>query len=197
MTRCSRCGEEKEASGFGKHASSPSGIRSICRTCNCASAKAYHYANRDKVLAKMRERAKNNPEKRLAHEKKWAKAHPETLKAKLLRYRLLHPDGQAIRQARYHKAHPEVARASVERRRARKMKADGTYTGKDVLALYAAQLGLCYYCATPLDSSYHVDHKTPLSRGGSNWPDNLCCACAKCNKRKHTLTEAEFLLKVA
>ena len=38
----------------------------------------------------------------------------------------------------------------------------------------------------------HLEHKTPLSRGGTNEYDNLSVACQSCNCRKHTKTECEF-----
>jgi len=40
---------------------------------------------------------------------------------------------------------------------------------------------------------FHVDHKTPLTRGGNNSPENLCCACPSCNFRKGTKTAEEFI----
>lgn len=43
----------------------------------------------------------------------------------------------------------------------------------------------CTYCgATPADSPLHVDHVTPVSRGGSDDPDNLVTACSGCNLGK-------------
>jgi 5-methylcytosine-specific restriction endonuclease McrA len=44
-----------------------------------------------------------------------------------------------------------------------------------------------------LSKGYHVDHMTPLSRGGSNGPENLVCACRRCNLSKHNKTVPEFL----
>jgi hypothetical protein len=52
--------------------------------------------------------------------------------------------------------------------------------------------GSVYYCQKPLEGCFHVDHKQPLSRGGSNWPHNLACTCAGCNLSKGALTEQEF-----
>lgn len=40
-----------------------------------------------------------------------------------------------------------------------------------------------------------VDHMYPLFRGGTNSDANLQCLCARCNKRKGTLTMREFLIK--
>jgi HNH endonuclease len=43
----------------------------------------------------------------------------------------------------------------------------------------------CTYCgATPQHAALHVDHKTPLSEGGTNEIENLVAACADCNLGK-------------
>jgi len=82
--------------------------------------------------------------------------------------------------------------AGKHRRRARELAAEGKFVESDILMLFQAQNARCAYCITPLDAGYHVDHKMPLSRGGSNWPDNLCVACPTCNLRKHDKTAEEF-----
>ena len=62
----------------------------------------------------------------------------------------------------------------------------------DLRILMELQKGICFYCAVELGKDLHVDHKMPLSRGGTNGRDNLCLSCPKCNLDKHTLTEQEF-----
>jgi 5-methylcytosine-specific restriction endonuclease McrA len=37
-----------------------------------------------------------------------------------------------------------------------------------------------------------IEHRIPLSRGGSNWPANLAPACKTCNSSKGTKTEKEY-----
>lgn len=59
-------------------------------------------------------------------------------------------------------------------------------TRAKVFALHGAQ---CVYCGA--DAS-HVDHKTPLSRGGTDAIDNLVPACMRCNIRKGVMTFEEF-----
>ncbi|WP_370657276.1 HNH endonuclease [Deinococcus sp. KNUC1210] len=41
--------------------------------------------------------------------------------------------------------------------------------------------GLCFYCG---DVESHLEHKTPLGRGGSRYDENLVVACARCNNEK-------------
>lgn len=52
----------------------------------------------------------------------------------------------------------------------------------------------CAYCGELLSGQYHIDHKLPVSRGGSNDIENLHITCARCNLRKATLTHEEFLV---
>lgn len=40
--------------------------------------------------------------------------------------------------------------------------------------------------------AWHIDHKQPISRGGSNDESNLTLACRRCNLEKHTATAEEY-----
>ena len=44
---------------------------------------------------------------------------------------------------------------------------------------------------------YQVEHTQPVSRGGTDAPDNLRLACEECNRHKGMLTEAEFFAVLA
>jgi 5-methylcytosine-specific restriction endonuclease McrA len=58
----------------------------------------------------------------------------------------------------------------------------------------------CYYChddlepggTCPYRKSPSVDHKTPLTSGGSNELENLVLCCHECNIIKGTLDDADF-----
>ncbi len=51
----------------------------------------------------------------------------------------------------------------------------------------------CYLCLKPIPfGKDHLEHKTPLSRGGNNEYANLAIACQRCNCHKNTKTEAEY-----
>jgi 5-methylcytosine-specific restriction endonuclease McrA len=87
----------------------------------------------------------------------------------------------------------ERSRQIVIRSRARSAGAEGTHTVADVLRIYHEQGGRCFYCRTLLGTQYDVEHKDPLSRGGSNDAENICCSCHSCNARKSDRTAQEFL----
>ena len=55
----------------------------------------------------------------------------------------------------------------------------------------------CYLCLNRIEfGKDHLEHKTPLSRGGDNKYSNLDVSCQKCNLSKHDKTEEEFRKKV-
>lgn len=52
----------------------------------------------------------------------------------------------------------------------------------------------CFYCKIIVKRgiNLHLDHKIPLSRGGSHSIDNLVPSCKTCNLQKGTKTNEEF-----
>lgn len=88
---------------------------------------------------------------------------------------------------------PLTALLYTHSRRARKLGASGSCSPEDVRTKLTAQGGLCFYCTRPMDGVYHIEHMTPLARGGTNGPENICCACPECNLQKNDKTAAEFL----
>lgn len=75
--------------------------------------------------------------------------------------------------------------------------------------------GVCFYCETKASRAeinkrgilvfydkqnrvYHIDHKSPLSEGGSNESENLVLSCQDCNlsKRKKRMANDPVVLKL-
>lgn len=51
----------------------------------------------------------------------------------------------------------------------------------------------CVYCGVSgLLLTLEIEHATPVSRGGSDGPQNLLLACHECNQKKGTQTLEEF-----
>ena len=52
----------------------------------------------------------------------------------------------------------------------------------------------CFYCGEPITYSYQIsiDHKQPVSRGGTHAVSNLAACCKHCNMAKGDMTEKEF-----
>ncbi len=102
-----------------------------------------------------------------------------------------HADKQA-RQRSYYARNREAliakAKAAVHRRRG----AEGSHTPEEVASMHADQGGLCAYCEVELGGDFHVDHMTPIIRGGRNSWENLAVVCPTCNLSKRTKTAEEF-----
>jgi len=67
-------------------------------------------------------------------------------------------------------------------------------------ALFWEQWGRGYFCDAEMNFKFYSDdlkcatleHLLPKSKGGSNFRENLACACFECNQLKSNMTEAEF-----
>lgn len=174
----------------------------------------YYVKHRESIKAKVRAYKEANRERALQAVRDWYSRNRAHQREVNRTYRAAHRDEHnAYRRLRYqnsaaYKATKEAyvqqnrervrvwAAVSNQKRGLRKKLAEGRFTTQDIIAIHAAQNGLCDYCQRPLES-FHIEHKTPLSRGGTNWPHNLCLSCPRCNLRKHTLTAEEFRLRLA
>jgi len=77
-------------------------------------------------------------------------------------------------------------------RKARVASASGRFNKDDLQQKRILQGDACFYCHALLNGMGEVEHKIPLSRGGTNWPANLCLACRSCNASKWARTPQEF-----
>ncbi|WP_373292174.1 HNH endonuclease [Deinococcus ruber] len=90
----------------------------------------------------------------------------------------------------------EERRVRNSKQRAARATAPGIFTGHDIKALFVRQNACCLYCGIKIGRNYarwHVDHFMPLSRGGSNFPENLVVACEPCNRAKYNKMPWEWL----
>lgn len=49
----------------------------------------------------------------------------------------------------------------------------------------------CVYCGDR-GRPRRLDHRIPVSKGGTSFPSNLCCACDLCDKMKGDMTARQF-----
>jgi 5-methylcytosine-specific restriction endonuclease McrA len=153
------------------------------------------YKDPERQRAYAREWLKRNPQKARDAVRRWSRSHPEQRRAAKRRYYARHREQHKAVMAAYHKAHPEVLQAKSSGYRARARAAEGQFTSAEWRALVERYGGKCAYRGEvgPLQ----VDHRTPLSHGGTNSIDNVLPACGRCNRGKGQLTEAEFRARLA
>lgn len=188
--RCTKCKREFPATleFFSPQKKGKYGLRSSCRSCVSQQRREYREANVEVIRAKnnayMKSRYDTDPDHfRQISRANYAK-NPQAWKARVKAYQLRHPDLKKHWQRGYQKRKPLVGQARLRARRARMKSAEGTFTASDVSVQYERQRGLCFWCGIALNGKYEIDHIIPVSRGGSNWPDNICCSCRQCNRSK-------------
>lgn len=110
----------------------------------------------------------------------WKKKNPLKVKDSYKRY-MKKPAARKLAAVRWMK------------RRAFVSGAKGTFTTEQWECKVEYHGNKCIYCGSrgPLE----IEHRTPLSRGGTNWVSNLAPACRTCNASKGSLTESEFRSK--
>lgn len=148
-------------------------------------AKTYREENPEKVADSKRRCYIKHRDKNLEYAKKYREENPE--------YQRIYRSTRVGYWRKWQESHPDQRRACLHNYRVRKLNAVGTYTEEDIKYVREAQKGCCFYCGVLLDAiNYHHDHMTPLSRGGSNWPNNIALSCPSCNLSKHDKTSEEF-----
>jgi 5-methylcytosine-specific restriction endonuclease McrA len=179
VKRCSKCGEEKPATAeyFFRQKGQRYGLRPECKICKAI----YNSANKERINQVTRAY-------RAAHKKR----NSEYFREYYRRWRKANPELAIQKQRAYVNANREHIRSLDRRRKARKRNALGVHTADDIRAQHKAQRGKCYYCQEKVGDIYDVDHVIPLSRGGSNGPENLVIACVSCNRSKNNKLPHEW-----
>ena len=73
-----------------------------------------------------------------------------------------------------------------------------SFSSKERLTIYRKTEGHCYLCGEFVDfDSFEVEHKIPLSKGGTNDLKNLFCSCHCCNSIKQDIYPKDFIEKIS
>lgn len=155
-----------------------------CYECSSLRGKAWYRANEDHVKQAARTWSELNRDRVVELGKEYRQTNHEKIRSRKFEY--YHENADVIKEKvrSWKRDNPDRVNLHNTNRRAIKLSAEGSYTDNDVELLRAKQGNRCAICSTKLSKTYHVDHVTPLSRGGSNWPANLQITCPKCNLQK-------------
>jgi 5-methylcytosine-specific restriction endonuclease McrA len=137
----------------------------------------YYREHKEEILRKRQLRRQRNPEQRRVSDAKYRESHKEQ---------------RRLSKAAYYSIHPEIARLAYQRHRARIMNAPGRGCGaKDAALILGNQKFRCWWCGCRL-TLYDLDHRVPLSRGGSDDASNIVASCPSCNRSKQAKIPIEF-----
>lgn len=174
--RCQACDKRLPLDLFHRDPSSPLGRKTSCRECRTETEKQRHAADRDRIRERMKNYRRDNQD--LVHAQDMA------------RY-------ERNKEARIAQA---VAHSHLRRARIRSQVND---KGVTVPALRERDGDNCHYCnkrmifgrfaraERPGDMAT-LEHKTPISRGGSHTWGNCVLACWRCNSSKGAKTWEQY-----
>lgn len=220
MKKCSKCGEDKPLDMFSKYKSSKDGLQSQCKGCVSQYNRDRYRKNKqdsevkapsykacpvcEKVLPASAFHASIASKDRLS----WSCRECRNARARVRRNNDIENSRRRCREGqrkaysteegkvrlrnnayRWAKRNPEKAKAIQHNRRAESVGKLDPEKWKNRLDYYG---GKCVYCNTENDIT--IEHRIPISRGGTNLPANLVPACKSCNCKKGTKTETEFKL---
>jgi 5-methylcytosine-specific restriction endonuclease McrA len=181
---CASCQEWKAFDLFAKSSGAKQtkfavSLQAYCRQCASARSKEW---------------AQKNPEAKTQHVKNAYWRDPQKYRDKK---NLESAEKRDARNAN----HRAWRKANLEKvllwNRLRKMKlrvAGPEPRTSDIVRMAEAQGSCCTYCAVSLtESGFHIDHKTPVSRGGTNETANLQLLCPTCNMKKGSRTHDEYM----
>ena len=144
-----------------------------CRGCQDKKNREWAERNRDKVKTYLKKYYKENKDRFRELNREWHKNHP----------------GYAASQARKwsrenREAYLLMKLRNENIRRGRKQGNGGTFTVQEWIDLCTMYNQTCLSCGVigPLT----IDHIIPISKGGSNFIENIQPLCSKCNSSKGT-----------
>lgn len=98
----------------------------------------------------------------------------------------------AERSAKHAAENPDLVQNRLDRRKELKENASGYYLDSDIQKIRRELQNQCRYCGASLNGGGEIEHLTPLSRGGTNYPRNITLACLNCNREKTNKTLEEY-----
>lgn len=168
----------------------------------------YWEANRESLLERKRKYYLENREEILEKNKLWAKVNLERVRQRYREYYKENSLQLVLYAAQYYRENQEAIKARARAyyaenadryaayehaRRARELGAPGEFTREEWLEKLRLYGRLCAWCGEYITGVIHRDHVIPLSKGGSNYIENIVPSCATCNLRKSAKMPEEFL----
>lgn len=198
--RCFDCEQVKPVSEFYRSRHRKDGYTENCIECREKRRKAHEkidpdvYKNRWKRYYAIPE----NVEKKRLQSKKYRQENPEEARANSKRAYERKKEYYNSYAKAWYKTEKGLALVKKKHAVRRVRMGDEKITAAQIREIEQANrekygIMTCVYCLSPIDGSYHLEHRIPLSRGGKNKKDNLTISCPSCNVRKHNKTDAEFL----
>lgn len=170
---CPKCNHEQEKYGIYK-----------CKSCRMIWLKKWYISNREKINEGSRNWVQNNHEKR----KDICRRSDAKHRDKRILYKKKHYLENKEKHKLWASKQTSEQRKEIKKRYLSKLKANkiGSYTREEI---FERDNYKCFYCG---GAANEIDHKNPISRGGTDSKRNVVACCKSCNKEKHSKTATEY-----
>lgn len=215
MKTCSRCHITKEYYDFYKSNQSKDGYESWCKKCRIELSRM-RYAPKKEAIREDKQSTYQDGLKKCKkcevfksvdhfcyHPTHWDRlAHVckecDSLRIKKIdanyskQWYIKNKDRKYQKYLEWRKNNPDKSRAIWHRYKSNKLNAEGDFTAEQwqLLVGYYCPAGLCLDCGNARKLTY--DHVIPLSKGGSNYIDNIQPLCGSCNSKKSNHNSIDF-----
>jgi 5-methylcytosine-specific restriction endonuclease McrA len=197
--RCPKCGETKPIDAFAKDPTKSGGRRSHCKVCTNSRdmteyRRNYDAAHAEEIRLRKQKYYLENKERIDQQHRDYYETNKETTLERQRAAYVKNPRLYLDRSKAWELTHRDVRRAIGANRRARKKENGGAFTPEELIAMRAAQAGICVYCLFQYDpDELTIDHIIPITHGGPHEATNICLACEKCNKSKNNRTLEQWV----
>jgi 5-methylcytosine-specific restriction endonuclease McrA len=179
-----------------------------CKSCRYTQKTAWRKANPEKAKAAVDRWAKENQDRISINKAAYYIANKSKLVAYQIEHRLenldkirltkavyytANVDRMRVKNAKWRAVNSEAIRIYSQNRRARVRAAAGSLSIGITQKLFKLQKGKCACCGAPLGKKYHLDHITPLFKGGTNTDGNVQLLTQTCNLQKSARDPIDFM----
>ncbi len=175
MKKCNRCQIDKSIESFSKNPKNRDGYFHQCKLCRSIHVKQWRLNNPELYHKRRKEIYRRDRELNIQRATEWARKNKNK---------------RVIIKNKWRAKNKELTNFYTKNYSYRKKGAEGAHTFEE----YAKKLdrlgGLCFYCR--INRAGTKDHIIPLSKGGSNYIDNIVPSCVNCNSSKRDKLISEW-----
>lgn len=169
---CKECGIE-----FSSRTSNTYGLCSKCYK------HAWYLKTKDNKNKYYQDYRDSKKDKTKIYNAEYRKVNKEKIKLFHVLYRERHRDKLRLYHSTWIKENYLKYKAIQSNRRGRLVFIEGSLDFLDLINIYI-EYPVCVYCGDSNVFNHQLDHIFPVSKGGSNWVNNIQTLCTNCNMNK-------------
>ncbi|AXH72170.1 MAG: HNH endonuclease [Siphoviridae sp. ctdc_1] len=155
----------------------------------------YRSENKEQIRRSDEKYRSQNRDKKNAQQKFYRSQNKDVISERNRKYKLENPEKIKQKNRNYVARNPEKARLwAVNNQHKRRSYKKSSLKSSELKEWLVSQPKVCLYCRCECEQNFHIDHITPLSKGGLHEIQNLTISCEWCNCHKSNKSVEEFII---